>query len=167
MASKSNVNFLRHLMIHSIIPQDNASSNDFMGNWFGKYPFSLLQSPRPLNHVDIWIPLFFAILWWQSQSANRPGVGVNWGNRFTLYVAQTRYLWNSSIFVPKMRRRCQVVLKAVQTHRIPAFLSKHIILPFFEKSPPYWFSFCDKHTYKLRWTWETVSQYQQKVSWGL
>lgn len=34
--------------------------------------------------------------------------------------------------MPKMRPLCQVVLKAVRVHRIPALLSKHIILPFFE-----------------------------------
>lgn len=152
MASKSNVNFLRHLMIHSVIPQDKASSGDFMGSWFRKYPFPPLWSPRPLNHVGIWMPLFFATVWWQPQSANRPGVRVDWGNRFTLYVAQTMHLWNSSISKPKkMRPYCQVVLKVVQRHtRFLALLSQHIILPLFYKSPPYWFSFCDKHTYKLR-----------------
>lgn len=135
MASKSNVNFLRHLMIRSIIPQDKASSSDFMGSWFGKYPFPPLWSPRPLNHVNVWMPLFFATVWWQPQSANRPGVRVDWGTRCTLYVAQTMYLRNSSISEPKMRPYCQVVLKVVQ--RCTGFLalpSQHIILPLKKKS---------------------------------
>lgn len=39
--------------------------------------------------------------------------------RRTLYVAQTMHPWSSSISMPKTRPYCQVVLKAVQMHRIP------------------------------------------------
>lgn len=41
VAFKSSMNFPRHLMIHSVIPQDEPSSSDFMGIWFRKYLFFL------------------------------------------------------------------------------------------------------------------------------